>query len=97
MRSYVYIMASHAPVLYVGVTTDLRRRVQQHRIHAVPGSFTSKYRVTRLVYFEEMESIRVAIAREKQIEGWRRDRKIALIERANPGWHDLANDWFHDR
>ena len=94
MPAFVYIMASHAPALYVGVTSDLRLRVAQHRQHTFPGSFTAQYRITRLVYFEELNCMATAIAREKQIKGWRRARKIALIEQDNPAWNDLAVDWF---
>ena len=96
MRSYVYIMASHAPALYVGVTNDLRRRVHQHRTRFNPHSFTAQYRITQLVFYEEFGDIREAIAREKQIKSWRREKKIVLIESTNPGWQDLAVDWFRD-
>ena len=90
MRSfYVYIMASRSRVIYVGVTNDLVRRVQEHKSGVNPG-FTKKYRVKRLVYFEEFTDIRVAIAREKELKGWIRARKTALIERRNPTWEDLA-------
>ena len=94
MRQYhVYIMASLSRTLYVGVTNDLARRAFQHRTKVVPG-FTSKYNVTRLVYAEESGDVREAIAREKQIKGWRRERKIELIESVNPEWDDLADAWF---
>jgi putative endonuclease len=94
MRSYyVYIMASHSRVLYTGVTNNLTRRVHEHKEGANPG-FTSRYRITCLVYFEEFGDIRDAIAREKEIKGWKRSRKISLIEKSNAGWKDLANDWF---
>jgi putative endonuclease len=96
MQGFVYFMASHSPTLYVGVTSDLRRRVHQHKTHSYAGSFTSQYRVTRLVYFEAATNIAAAIAREKQIKGWRRSRKIALIERSNPDWRDLAESWYQD-
>ena len=86
---YVYIMASRTRVLYVGVTNDLARRVNEHKQGSVPG-FTTRYRVTRLVYFEEFADIRDAIAREKVIKGWVRSRKTSLIERCNPTWEDLA-------
>ena len=68
----------------------------EHRTHANPRSFTSQYRITRLVWYEEFGDISAAIAREKAIKGWRREKKMALIERTNPGWHDLAVDWFQD-
>lgn len=91
MRTYyIYIMASRSRVLYVGVTNNLARRVKEHKQGVVP-SFTKKYRVTRLVYFEEFTDIRVAIAREKELKGWKRSRKVRLIERPNPTWEDLAD------
>jgi len=86
---HVYIMASASRVLYVGVTGDLLRRVVEYKQMRVPG-FTARYRVTELVYFEAFGDIRIAIAREKQIKGWLRGRKIALIESFNPHWLDLA-------
>jgi putative endonuclease len=90
MRSfYVYIMASRSHVLYVGVTNDLMRRVGEHKQGLVPG-FTQKYRVTRLVHFEQFGDIRDAIAREKHIKGWVRARKLSLVEKTNPAWDDLA-------
>ena len=90
MRSfYIYIMASRARVLYVGVTNDLVRRVNEHKAGRIPG-FTSTYRVTRLVHFEEFTDIRDAIAREKEIKGWKRSRKLTLIQTRNPTWEDLA-------
>ena len=90
---FVYIMASHTGTLYVGVTSDLEKRVFEHKHHLKPG-FTSKYVVERLLYFERFTYIQAAIAREKQIKGWRRDRKIALLERDNPSWVDLSAGWF---
>jgi putative endonuclease len=88
MRQFhVYILASRTHRLYVGVTGDLCRRVHQHR--ARRSAFTAKYRVERLVYFEATHSAIAAIAREKQIKGWLRARKIALIERDNRAWDDL--------
>jgi putative endonuclease len=86
---FVYLLASRSRVLYVGVTRDLAQRVWQHRSKEVPG-FTSKYNVTRLVHFESFPTARQAIAREKQLKGWRRSKKIALIESGNPQWRDLA-------
>lgn len=76
-------------MLYVGVMNDLARRVNEHKQGLIAG-FTSRYRVTRLVYFEEFADIRDAIAREKEIKGWKRSRKTSLIERRNPTWEDLA-------
>ena len=96
MRAYsVYIMASRSRVLYTGVTNDLPRRVDEHKRSLTPG-FTSRYHVTRLVYFEEFTDVRDAIAREKEIKGWVRRRKIQLIEERNPTWEDLADRWFQE-
>lgn len=89
---YMYILASRSRVLYVGVTNDLARRVNEHKKSLIPG-FTQKYRVTRLVYFEQFDDIREAIAREKQIKGWVRARKIKMIDARNPTWDDLAAQW----
>jgi len=86
---YIYIMASRSRVLYTGVTNDLARRVNEHKQGLITG-FTSRYRVSRLVHFEEFADIRDAIAREKEIKGWKRSRKTSLIERRNPTWEDLA-------
>ena len=89
---YVYILASRSRTLYVGVTNDIGRRISEHRMHTSPG-FTTRYRVERLVYVEATEDVGAAIAREKQIKGWRREKKIALIEAMNPAWDDLAEGW----
>jgi len=91
---YVYIMTngSRSHVLYVGVTGYLPRRVFQHRHKLIPG-FTSRYNVTRLIYFEMFAYPGDAIAREKEIKGWRRSKKISLIESMNPHWYDLAAEW----
>ncbi len=91
-RFHVYIMANGARTLYIGVTGNLVQRIQQHRDGLVPG-FTSRYGVNRLVYAEEADSAIAAIAREKQLKGWVRRRKIALIEAVNPEWKDLAQEW----
>jgi len=88
----VYIMASRSLTLYIGVTRDLYRRTMEHKHHALEG-FTSQYRVERLVYYERFVDIRAAIAREKQLKGWRREKKIALIRSKNPTWIDLSEEW----
>jgi putative endonuclease len=85
---YVYILASASGTLYVGVTSDLLRRVHQHRQKLIPG-FAARYNVSRLVYFERGDDIVAAIAREKEIKGWRRERKLALIRKHNPTMRDL--------
>ena len=90
---YVYILSSRRRTLYTGVTSDLRRRVYQHRFKVLDG-FTKRYNVTVLVYFETTNDVCAAIAREKQIKKWSRSKRIALIRSANPGWKDLAADWF---
>ncbi len=90
MTYYVYILASTTNVtLYTGVTRDLIRRVYEHRNHFDPDSFTAKYKIHKLVYFEETTDIKAALEREKQIKGWRRSKKNALIETMNPMWEDL--------
>ena len=86
---FVYVLASRSRVLYVGVTNDLERRVFQHKQKLISG-FTSEYDVDRLIYFESTPDVLAAIQREKQIKGWRRNRKIALIESVNPDWEDLS-------
>lgn len=85
-------MSNLARALYVGVTDKLERRVSQHKTKALPG-FTSRYSLTRLVYCESTNDVSAAIAREKQVKGWLRSKKSALIELMNPGWDDLAQSW----
>jgi putative endonuclease len=92
---YVYILASQSRVLYTGVTSDLRRRVYQHKHGLIPG-FTRQYKVNRLVYFESTSHIRAALERERQIKSWRRDKKVRLIEGVNAAWLDLSIDWFSE-
>jgi len=89
---FVYIMSNASRTLYVGVTNNLERRVYEHKQKLTDG-FTSKYNITQLVYYEETPDIYAAITREKQIKGWLRARKVALIESMNPTWTDLSNDW----
>ena len=93
-RFYVYIMTNNpkTAVLYIGITGDLRRRVWQHKGKLVAG-FTSRYNLTQLVYYEQFVCPDAAISREKEIKGWRRSKKIALIDSVNPRWEDLAQDW----
>jgi len=96
MRCYcVYIMASRSRVLYTGVTNDIVRRVDEHKRGPILG-FTRKYLVTRLVYFERFAEVRAALAREKEIKGWVRARKIQLIEERNPTWEDWARRWVRE-
>ncbi len=89
---YVYILTGPSRVLYTGVTNNVERRVAEHKAKLVPG-FTHQYNLTQLVYFEIAGSARAAIAREKQIKGLLRAKKIALIESLNPHWKDLSADW----
>ena len=89
MSGYVYILGSRTRVLYTGVTNDLARRVAEHKSHLIPG-FTRQYNVDRLLYFEELPDIVQAIAREKQIKGWTRAKKLALIETMNPDYRDIG-------
>lgn len=90
---YVYILASGKNgTLYIGVTNDLMRRVDEHRQGLVEG-FTKKYLVDALVYYEELPDPGSAIAREKQLKNWKREWKIALIEKGNPGWQDLYRNF----
>jgi putative endonuclease len=90
---YTYIMASLGGTLYTGVTNNIYNRVLTHKRREQPG-FTQRYNITRLVYYEETGNINYAIAREKEIKGWRRSKKIALIISLNPKWKDLAVDWY---
>jgi putative endonuclease len=85
-------MTNRSKTLYTGVTNDLQRRVYEHKQKLVPG-FTAKYNITKLVYYEVTADVNSAIAREKQIKGWLRVKKINLIESNNPNWLDLAEDW----
>jgi putative endonuclease len=89
---YIYIMASPTGTLYTGVTNDLKRRVYQHK-HMLIEGFTKKYNVTRLVFYEEADDVNTAIAREKEIKGWVRRKKLALIKARNPKWQDLSEEW----
>jgi putative endonuclease len=92
--SYVYMMGSTSRrVLYTGVTAFFYLRVWQHKNNQ-GGYFTSKYKCYRLVYFEQFTNVEAAIAREKEIKGWRREKKDNLVESVNPGWKDLAADWY---
>ena len=89
MAYYVYMMTNkYRNVLYTGVTNDLIRRVYEHRNHLIKDSFTARYNITKLVYFEKTDDIRSAITREKQIKSWNRARKEALVISQNPTWED---------
>jgi putative endonuclease len=90
---YIYILSNTSRRIYVGVTNNLERRVYQH-MHKLISGFTSEYNITRLVYFESTSDVLAAIAREKQIKGWLRSKKLALIDSQNPTWEDLSKGWF---
>ena len=92
---FIYILASKSRVLYVGVTADLLHRMWEHRTGAFPG-FTRRYGVNQLVYYEATDNPAGAIRREKQIKGWARVKKVAMIDSLNPEWNDLAERWFGD-
>jgi putative endonuclease len=89
---YVYIPASRSRNVYTGVTNNLYCRMRQHREGLLPG-FTSRYRIFGLVHFEVFTNIGLAIAREKEIKAWRREKRIRLIEQTNPLWNDFAAEW----
>jgi len=90
---YVYIMGSESGTLYVGITSDIKRRVYEHKNHLIPG-FTHKYNIDRLLYIETMGDPASAINREKQIKAWRREKKVALIDSQNAAWRDLSEDCY---
>ena len=90
MEYYVYMMTnSHKNLLYTGITNDLIRRVYEHRHHMDKGSYTDRYNIEYLVYYESTSDVTAAIEREKQIKGWNRKRKDKLIASKNPNWLDL--------
>ena len=93
MRQFwVYILTSRSGVLYVGVTNDLERRMWEHKNKRVPG-FTARYNVDRLVFLESFPDAVQAIEAEKRIKGWKREKKVALVESQNPQWKDLSAEW----
>jgi putative endonuclease len=91
-RYAVYIMASRSHNFYVGVTNNIERRVREHNEHREQG-FTTRYKINRLVWHQTFGDVHAAIAREKQLKHWRREKKIRLIESKNPTWRDLAAEW----
>lgn len=92
--AYVYIMANHTRTMYVGVTTNLERRVWEHKNRHDPASFTAKYGLHKLVFIAEFPRIDDAIAYEKVVKGKSRTWKMGLVEQGNPRWNDLAWEWF---
>ena len=92
-RTYwVYIMTNRSGTLYVGMTNDLVRRSGEHRQGQIPGPIT-RYKITRLIHTESCHDVVAAIAREKEIKGWRWEKKLAFIAESNPDWLDLAAEW----
>lgn len=89
---WVYILTSRTGTFYIGITGYIGDRIMQHKMDSIEG-FTKKYKVHRLVYYETYDHVLTAIRREKQLKGWRRAKKIALIEKLNPRWLDLAENW----
>ena len=89
----VYILANRSHTIYTGVTNELEHRVRQHKAKSVSGSFTARYSITRLVYYEAFTNVMEAIEWEKRIKSWTRAKKVALIQERNKYWRDLAADW----
>jgi len=89
---YVYIMTNQSRTLYIGVTNNIKKRVHQHKAGLVEG-FTHRYNIDTLVYVESFTDIRSAIAREKQLRHWRREKKLRLIAQENSNWRDLSDGW----
>ena len=93
MRQYwIYILTNRSGTLYIGMTNDLERRIEQHKRKLIAG-FTARYNITRLIYFESFPDPWQAIEAEKKLKGWTRAKKIALIKTQNPDWRDLSDDW----
>ena len=90
---YTYILTNwNNKVMYIGMTNNLERRLDEHKHHLIEG-FTHRYNVDKLVYCESTTDVRAAIAREKELKGWTRARKNALVESMNPDWQDLSEEW----
>jgi putative endonuclease len=93
-RSYcVYIVGSISGTLYIGMTGNLHKRAFEHKFHRIEG-FSDDYDIERLLYWESYDEVHQAINREKQLKGWRREKKVVLIESMNPQWLDLSKDWY---
>ena len=93
---FVYLLASKINgILYIGMTNDLQRRIFEHKSKSTK-TFTSKYRIHKLVYFETYQNVNEAISREKNLKKWKRDWKINLIQKNNPYWKDLSFDWYRE-
>ena len=92
MKGFIYIITNdNKTVLYTGVTSELKKRITQHKTRKHPDSFSARYNLNKLVYYEELDTIGEAIKREKQIKGGSRKDKVELIDRMNPGWVDLSD------
>jgi putative endonuclease len=87
----VYILTNKSGTLYIGVTGDLRKRIWEHKNKVVEG-FTKRYKIDKLIYFEQTENVMSALEREKQLKKWSRSKKINLINKSNPSWEDLYNN-----
>src|SRR5450755_301095 len=92
-KYFAYIVSSRSGTLYIGMTNNIYRRALEHKSGEIEG-FSSKYHCARMVYYESFDDVQMAIAREKQLKGWRRSKKIVLIEAVNPHWLDLARNWY---
>jgi putative endonuclease len=93
---FTYIVASKSRTLYIGITSDLQKRTLEHKLKKHDG-FSAKYNCSRLVWFDRFSDVAQAIQCEKELKGWRREKKIALIESANPTWEDLSAPWYAER
>ncbi len=91
---FVYVLASDSRELYIGITNNLARRLAEHRAGHAPLGHAFRHSAKHLVYFEHTNDVRAAITREKQLKGWKRRKKIELIEGSNPDWVDLSEDWY---
>jgi putative endonuclease len=91
--AYVYILANGFKKIYIGVTSELEIRIRQHKQKKDPTCHTARYNINKLVYFERFTTITAAIARERQLKGWLRIRKLELVISTNPAWLDLSADW----
>ena len=94
-QGYVYIMASESGVLYIGITSNIEKRIQEHKL-GIRDGFTKKYNVKKLVYYEESPSVEGAIEREKQLKKWSRKKKECLIEKMNPSWEDISGEFLQE-
>jgi putative endonuclease len=90
-KFWVYILTSRSGTLYIGITGFFEKRIHQHKYDSIEG-FTKKYQCHRLVYYESFQDVETAISREKQLKGWRREKKIGLIEKLNPRWQDPGRE-----